>query len=57
MISQKYWFDITTIVGSLNLSEIVLAQNMFVFYPHWPGLSYFFIACLAETNRAPLRFA
>lgn len=41
-------------VGSLNLSEIVLAQKEVVFaIPHWPALVLFFIACLAETNRAP----
>jgi NADH-quinone oxidoreductase subunit H len=41
-------------VGSLNLSEIVLAQKYVWFaIPHWPGLVLFFIACLAETNRAP----
>lgn len=41
-------------VGSLNLSEIVLAQKHVWFaIPHWPGLVLFFIACLAETNRAP----
>jgi NADH-quinone oxidoreductase subunit H len=41
-------------VGSLNLTEIVLAQKTVWFaLPHWPALIMFFIACLAETNRAP----
>ena len=41
-------------VGSLNLTEIVLAQEQCWFaLAHWPALIMFFIACLAETNRAP----
>jgi NADH-quinone oxidoreductase subunit H len=41
-------------VGSLNLTEIVLAQKEVWFcIPHWPAFIMFFIACLAETNRAP----
>jgi len=41
-------------VGSLNLTEIVLAQSEAWFaLAHWPALIMFFIACLAETNRAP----
>jgi NADH-quinone oxidoreductase subunit H len=41
-------------VGSLNLTEIVLAQNEACFaWAHWPALLLFFIASLAETNRAP----
>nr|UCS09843.1 NADH dehydrogenase subunit 1 [Percursaria percursa] len=41
-------------VGSLNLTEIVLAQEECWFaIAHWPALIMFFIACLAETNRAP----
>jgi NADH-quinone oxidoreductase subunit H len=41
-------------VGSLNLTEIVLAQTEAWFaLAHWPALVMFFIACLAETNRAP----
>lgn len=41
-------------VGSLNLTEIVLAQEEAWFaLAHWPALIMFFIACLAETNRAP----
>lgn len=41
-------------VGSLNLSEIVLAQQKVWFcVPLFPVLILFFISCLAETNRAP----
>jgi NADH-quinone oxidoreductase subunit H len=41
-------------VGSLNMSEIVLAQtNMWYGIPLFPLLVLFFISCLAETNRAP----
>jgi NADH-quinone oxidoreductase subunit H len=41
-------------VGSLNLTDIVLAQSEAWFMgAHWPALILFFIACLAETNRAP----
>ena len=41
-------------MGSLNLTEIVLAQTEVWFVcAHWPALIMFFIACLAETNRAP----
>ena len=41
-------------VGSLNLSEIVLAQEEVWFaVPLFPLLLLFFISCLAETNRAP----
>ena len=41
-------------VGSLNLSEIVLAQEEVWFaVPLFPLLLLFFILCLAETNRAP----
>ena len=41
-------------VGSLNLSEVVLAQKR-IWYcvPLFPILILFFISCLAETNRAP----
>jgi NADH-quinone oxidoreductase subunit H len=40
--------------GSLNLSEIVLAQTHIWFcIPLFPLLLMFFISCLAETNRAP----
>ena len=41
-------------VGSLNLTEIVLAQQK-IWYciPLFPLLILFFISCLAETNRAP----
>ncbi len=40
--------------GSLNLSEIVLAQTEIWFcIPLFPLLIMFFISCLAETNRAP----
>ena len=41
-------------VGSLNLTEIVQAQNGVWFaIPLFPLLVMFFISCLAETNRAP----
>jgi NADH-quinone oxidoreductase subunit H len=41
-------------VGSLNLTDIVMAQSDAWFaLAHWPALIMFFIACLAETNRAP----
>ena len=41
-------------VGSLNLSEVVLAQKYVWFcIPLFPVLIMFFISCLAETNRAP----
>lgn len=41
-------------VGSLNLSEVVLAQKRIWFcIPLFPILILFFISCLAETNRAP----
>ena len=40
--------------GSLNLSEIVLAQtNIWFCIPLFPLLIMFFLSCLAETNRAP----
>jgi NADH-quinone oxidoreductase subunit H len=40
--------------GSLNVSEIVLAQeNIWFGVPLFPLLVMFFISCLAETNRAP----
>ena len=41
-------------VGSLNLSEIVLAQkNIWFFIPLFPMFIVFFISALAETNRPP----
>ena len=41
-------------VGSLNLSEIVVAQkNMWFFIPLFPMFVVFFISALAETNRPP----
>ena len=41
-------------VGSLNLSEIVLAQeNMWFAFPLFPMFVIFFISTLAETNRPP----
>lgn len=41
-------------VGSLNLSEVVMAQKRIWFcVPLFPILILFFISCLAETNRAP----
>ena len=40
--------------GSLNLSEIILAQkNLWYFIPHFPMMIIFFISTLAETNSAP----
>ena len=41
-------------VGSLNLSDIVLAQKeLWLFIPLFPMFVIFFISALAETNRAP----
>ncbi|CAA7621015.1 NADH:ubiquinone oxidoreductase, membrane subunit H [Candidatus Terasakiella magnetica] len=41
-------------VGSLNLSDVVLAQKkMWFFIPHLPIFVLFVISGLAETNRAP----
>jgi NADH-quinone oxidoreductase subunit H len=41
-------------VGSLNLSEIVLAQrNLWFFIPHFPMFAIFVASILAETNRHP----
>ena len=41
-------------VGSLNLSEIVMAQkNLWFFIPLFPMFIIFFISALAETNRLP----
>lgn len=41
-------------VGSFNLTDVVLAQSEAWFVlAHWPALIMFFVACLAETNRAP----
>lgn len=41
-------------VGSLNLTEVVLAQQPIWFcVPLFPLFILFFISCLAETNRAP----
>lgn len=41
-------------VGSLNLTEVVMAQRHIWFcIPLFPLLLLFFISCLAETNRAP----
>jgi NADH-quinone oxidoreductase subunit H len=41
-------------VGSLNLSEIILAQqNIWFFIPLFPMFIMFFISALAETNRHP----
>lgn len=41
-------------VGSLNITEIVLAQEQIWFaIPLFPLMIMFFISCLAETNRAP----
>jgi NADH-quinone oxidoreductase subunit H len=41
-------------VGSLNLNEIVLAQeNVWFIFPLFPMFVVFFISALAETNRPP----
>tara|TARA_B100001057_G_scaffold352054_1_gene353587 strand:+ start:5132 stop:6130 length:999 start_codon:yes stop_codon:yes gene_type:complete len=41
-------------VGSLNLSDIVLAQeNLWFVFPLFPMFVVFFISALAETNRPP----
>ena len=41
-------------VGSLNLSDIVLAQqNIWFIIPLFPMFIIFFISALAETNRPP----
>ena len=41
-------------VGSLNLSDIVLAQeNVWFIFPLFPMFVVFFISALAETNRPP----
>ena len=41
-------------VGSLNLTEIVMAQkNIWFFIPLFPMFIVFFISALAETNRPP----
>jgi NADH-quinone oxidoreductase subunit H len=41
-------------VGSLNLSEIVLAQkSLWFFIPHFPMFAIFVASILAETNRHP----
>jgi NADH-quinone oxidoreductase subunit H len=41
-------------VGSLNLSDIVLAQkDLWYFIPHFPMFAIFVVSILAETNRHP----
>jgi NADH-quinone oxidoreductase subunit H len=41
-------------VGSLNLSDIVLAQQgLWFFIPHFPMFAIFVVSILAETNRHP----
>jgi NADH-quinone oxidoreductase subunit H len=41
-------------VGSLNLSDIVLAQQgLWFFIPHFPMFAIFIVSILAETNRHP----
>jgi NADH-quinone oxidoreductase subunit H len=41
-------------VGSLNLSDIVRAQErLWFFIPHFPMFVVFFVSALAETNRPP----
>ena len=47
-------FIFAIITGSLNLTDIVMAQQNIAFaIPLWPIMIIFFIAALAETNRAP----
>ena len=46
--------NIMLVTGSLNLTEIVMAQKkMWFFIAHLPIFVIFFISTLAETNRAP----
>jgi len=49
--------SVLLLVGSLNLSDIVLAQSGGFWHWHWvpllPMAVIFFISALAETNRAP----
>ena len=41
-------------VGSLNLTEIVIAQeSMWFIIPQFPAFLMFYISALAETNRPP----
>ncbi len=41
-------------VGSLNLTDVVLAQEkLWFFIPHFPMFVVFFVSALAETNRPP----
>jgi NADH-quinone oxidoreductase subunit H len=41
-------------VGSLNISDIVLAQrHLWFFIPHFPMFAIFVVSILAETNRHP----
>jgi len=46
--------SIVVTVGSMNLTQIVLAQsNIWFFIPHFPGFCLFFLSVLAETSRTP----
>jgi NADH-quinone oxidoreductase subunit H len=49
--------SVLLLVGSLNLSQIVLAQSGGFWHWHWlpllPMFVIFFVSALAETNRAP----
>ena len=46
--------NVLLIVGSLNLTDIVLAQkNVWFVFPLFPMFVIFFISALAETNRPP----
>ena len=46
--------NVALCVGSLNLSEIVIAQiGIWLIFPLFPVSIMFFIGCLAETNRHP----
>nr|YP_011008356.1 NADH dehydrogenase subunit 1 [Sporochnus bolleanus]WBP70327.1 NADH dehydrogenase subunit 1 [Sporochnus bolleanus] len=46
--------NVCVCVGSLNLTEIILAQlDIWLIFPLLPVAIMFFIGCLAETNRHP----
>ncbi len=59
MISYEIMISVVILViissvSSLNLNEIIIAQKHIWFaIPHWPAFLIFFIAGLAENNRAP----
>lgn len=50
--------SVVVCVGDLNLIKIVNAQqNCWFIFPLFPAAVMFFVACLAETNRAPFDHA